>query len=294
MKLTYVNRRFLDYRVPVLEALDDLCGRELSVIYSTAALPTRVEEKIKSVLGERAIGLSGEIKYGGADRESMANSRVTVRYQPGLYPCILGTTPDVVVGEGFFKWTAPAVAAKWIHRIPLVVCYERTAHTERHVQWYRTLYRRLVVRHLDAVCCNGRLSAEYTASLGIPEPRIFTGHMAADTENLACQRRGTTPGEMAHLRKRWDIEGVCILYVGQMIPRKGLLELLTGWRRFERQNNGVSPGTLVLVGEGSQRPDLEKFCTAHSLKRVRWIGAVDYSDIAKWYAAADIFIIPTL
>ena len=289
-----MNRRFLDYRIPVLVELDRISGHRLSVMYSSEAMPLRVVRKLRSALGERAIGLSGELKAGGSDRETMANSRLTLRYQPGLYKRMLETSPDVVVGEGLFKWTAPAVVAKLIHRIPLVVCYERTAHTERHAQWYRVLYRKQVIRLLDAMCCNGSLCADYAMSLGMPRNRIFTGHMAADTEHLSGQVRRTTVSQVQKLRSQWNVDGALFLYVGQLIPRKGIRELLKAWQSFEAKENPHRNATLVLVGDGPQRHKLEDMCRTTGLKRVRWVGRVDYSDVARWYAAADFFVIPTL
>jgi len=294
MRNTYVNRRFLDYAVPVLVELNRIPGVELSVLYSKDAIPERVEQKLIDGIGRGAIGLTGEHTFGRNDTRFLANQVLSIQYQPGLYRTILETMPDVVVGYGLFKWSAIVYGVRLFQGIPMVMCYERTAHTERHAQWYRKLYRKLVIRRSGAMCCNGTLSAKYIVSLGMPEQRIFIGQMAADTENLADQAKRTTPSEIDYLRNQWNIDGVFFLYVGQLIPRKGILELLSGWKKFEQQEDGFTSGTLVLVGDGPQRHEIESYCSANDLRRVRWTGAVNYSNIAKWYAAADVFIIPTL
>src|SRR3990167_7681407 len=100
MRLTYVNRRFLDYYVPVLAALDRLVDHQLHVIYSRDEVPQRIQKRLISVLGGRAIGMTGEWKYGGLESEGstmMANQLIAIRYQPGLYSRILSTNPDVVI-----------------------------------------------------------------------------------------------------------------------------------------------------------------------------------------------------
>lgn len=33
MKITWVTRSFLDYRIPVFKALDEMCGHQLTVVY---------------------------------------------------------------------------------------------------------------------------------------------------------------------------------------------------------------------------------------------------------------------
>ena len=65
MKITWVTRSFLDYRIPVYAAINKLCNNNLSVIYFKDVVPERCQEKMNAILGERAIGLKGEIRIGG-------------------------------------------------------------------------------------------------------------------------------------------------------------------------------------------------------------------------------------
>jgi len=295
LNITYVNRRFLDYRVPVLAALDNLIEGRLQVIFSADVMPERVQSKLRSLLGERAIGMVGEKSCGvpsDAETTIMANAGVAIRYQPGLYRKIGSTHPDVIIGEGFFKWSVAALAHKLTRRTPLVICYERTAHTERNAQWYRRMYRKIVLRAVDAVCCSGSQCAEYTMSLGVPARRIMVGHMAADTEALSRQAGSFTQAEIDAQRNTWNTSGVVFIYVGQMIARKGVSELLAGWKMFENKHPGTA--TLVLVGDGPERSKLESCRDKWTLRNVHFAGAIDYDSIAICYASADAFIIPTL
>ena len=50
----------MDYRIPVYEALDELCDHELTLIYNAEVVPERCRVKTNDVLGDRAIALSGE------------------------------------------------------------------------------------------------------------------------------------------------------------------------------------------------------------------------------------------
>ena len=54
MKITWVTRSFLDYRIPVYQELNKLCGRNLTVIYYKDIPPERTQKKIKEVLGDKA------------------------------------------------------------------------------------------------------------------------------------------------------------------------------------------------------------------------------------------------
>src|SRR5690242_18433735 len=87
LRITYVARSFLDYRVPVLAKLDELCRGQLHYIASTKWTPQRALKKLSRVLGERAIFLSGE-KSLGVDMPGESNRSLCVPYQPDLLQTI--------------------------------------------------------------------------------------------------------------------------------------------------------------------------------------------------------------
>jgi hypothetical protein len=152
MSILWVTRSFLDYRIPVFEELGKLASGRLTLVYAGDHVPGRVQEKAQAVLGDRAIATSGEWELGREDREFMANRNVYLRYQPGIGRRIRELQPDVLIGDGFFKWTLPCLLQRKRHGTPVVVCYERTAHAERGVQWYRRLYRKWALGRIDAMC----------------------------------------------------------------------------------------------------------------------------------------------
>ena len=291
LRITYVARSFLDYRVPVLAELDKLCQGQLHYIASKKWTPERALKKLSGVLGERAVFLSGERSL-GVDMPNESNRSFCIPYQPGLLRIIAGTKPDVVVGDGFFQWTFAALLNRLVHGTPLVVCYERWAHTERRAQWYRNLYRKIALRFTAMVCCNGSLCADYTRSLGFPSARITTGHMAADTDKLAEQVQLISEQSIQATQLSWNAQGIVFLYVGRLINMKGLDSLLEAWALFEKQH--PTGGTLVIVGGGPEERNLKEQSNRVGMTRVRFTGQVDYDQLVPYYAAADVFIIPTL
>lgn len=291
MRVTYVAQSFLDYRIPVFEVLNRRLQGELKVIFSTDYVPARVTAKAREILGEGAIGLTGEKRIGPAFH-GFANRAFRLVYQPGILRAIAATRPDVLVGDGFYQWTSFALAYRLRHGTPLVVCYERTFHTERHAQWVRTFYRRQVLRWVDALAVNGRLAHDYSTWLGMPAARMTTGQMVADTAGLAQRAAAVSLAEQSALRAQWGHPSLVFLVVGRLIDRKGLSELLHGWARLERETPG--DGCLVLVGSGPLEGELKALVGSLELRHVRFAGPVDYDAIAPYYAAADVFVMPTL
>jgi len=173
------------------------------------------------------------------------------------------------------------------------MCYERTTHTERNAQRHRVAYRKWVMRWIDAMCCNGRLSGEYAQSLGFPAERITYGHMVADVDGMKQAVERVSDSQVMALKARLDLRGLVFLYVGRLVPRKGIDELLRAWRVFSSESQSGA-ATLLLVGDGACRSDLEQSCATHRLGNVRFAGAVDYDMLAPYYKVADVFVIATL
>jgi glycosyltransferase involved in cell wall biosynthesis len=80
--------------------------------------------------------------------------------------------------------------------------------------------------------------------------------------------------------------------VGRLIRPKGFQELLQAWHLFEKRC--LNEGTLVLVGDGPERYELNRVVKKLELQNVRFIGYVNYDDITEYYAAADVLVMPTL
>ncbi|MBW1956891.1 MAG: glycosyltransferase family 4 protein [Deltaproteobacteria bacterium] len=80
--------------------------------------------------------------------------------------------------------------------------------------------------------------------------------------------------------------------VGRLIHRKGIGNLLEAWREFAK----VIPidCRLVIIGEGPLESALKRQAHEAGLKKVVFMGSIDYDAIAPYYAAADVFVMPTL
>lgn len=294
MRITWVTRSFLDYRIPVYKALDELCGHKLTLIYNGDVNPQRCKDKVRAILGDRAIALHGEKRLSGvaSDNATMANRGIRIPIQKGLIKAIRNSEPEILISDGFFQWT---YAPLWVRMFNLkgikhIMCYERTAHTERNAGFIRTLYRIVVSRWIDAIDCNGSLTAEYvTRTLGYRKPLAY-GHMTAETAGIAARVADTPAEQVEQIKSKYRLKGLTFLYLGQLIPRKGIMELLRAWRDANLKN-----ATLMLVGNGHQRDEIETYIKDNSLgDTVKLTGAINYDDLGPYYKAADCFIIPTL
>lgn len=296
MRITWVTRSFLDYRIPVYKALDEMCNHNLTVIYYKDIPPLRCQEKLKKILGDRAIARDKELRIGNRpkiDNASRANSSIRIPISPGLVKQIIQTKPDVLISDGFMQWTYAPLIVSALKGIPHVMLYERTAHTERTAGKIRILYRKFVSHWIDAIGCNGILTGEYIKSiLNWDDTRLTYGHMVADVAGMQQKVTQVSNDKALALRTQLGIKGIMILFVGQLIPRKGVRELLNAWDTLKKTNNEAC--TLVYVGSGPQEQELRNIIKSRHIPDIILTGAIDYDHIAPYYKIADCFIIPTL
>lgn len=292
-KILWVNPSFLDYRIPLYKALNERLNGRFNLLYSRERIPERCHNKVRNAIGDNAhfIDKEKKIRFGKADAE-FANTSVSIPIPTGLYSQIKRIKPSQIIAEGFFQFTPWALAYSFIHRVSLYIAYERTAHTERNCPWWRKLYRKLVGMFVKGYIANGVLTKEYLISQGVRPEQIFTGGMCADSENLRISTSALIESdrdEFAESIGLEKIEGIRYIYVGQIIQRKGVNHLLDAWREHEKSR---PEDQLLVVGTGEF---LEDYRESYSdLKSVKFLGAVDYSIIYKYYSIADVFVIPTL
>lgn len=298
MRITWVTRSFLDYRIPVYAALDEMCDHQLTVIYYKDIPPQRCQEKLKALLGDRAIAREKELRIGNKpkiDNASKSNTTFRIPISPGLIKAVIDSKPDVLISDGFMQWTYAALAVRAFKKIPHVMCYERTAHTERNAGKLRILYRKVVSRWIDSIDCNGSLTGEYVRNLlGWDDCRLTYGHMVADVSGMSKAMEKVTEEASVELKRKLCIlqKGIIILFVGQLIPIKGVDQLLTAWKHFKLKY--TENCTLVYVGYGRLEQSLRDRIKNENIQDVILTGGIDYNHIAQYYKTADCFILPTV
>jgi phosphatidylinositol alpha-mannosyltransferase len=167
-------------------------------------------------------------------------------------------------------------------RCPLVATFHSYYRRDLLTQIFRPQLGRLLER-LDA-----RVPVSASARRAVKD--IFPGEYhvipnGVDVEFFAhaSRRNGDRRGE--HPRR------LRILFVGALVPRKGLPHLLKAFTALCRQRRDVE---LVVVGDGPERRRLERSLPESVRSAVRFTGFVSRRSLAKQYAEADVFCAPSL
>ncbi|TLV03715.1 glycosyltransferase family 4 protein [Dyadobacter luticola] len=290
MRILWVNPSFLDYRIPVYKKLNELSGGNFHIVYSKNRVPERIVTKIEEAIGANAVGMEDEKTFGYAKKGDFANTDINIPYQPGLFKAITKVNADIILGEGFFQWTPLALLGAKLKGKKFLIAYEKTAYTERNCPRWRTMYRQIISKFVNGYSVNGHLTTEYLAEIGVDRKKIFLGGMSADSENLVAGIKASTKEAEDELKAKLSITGgLTYLYAGQIIERKGVIYLLNAWKQHIKNH---PDDNLVMIGTGPLLEEYQKQFAEY--KSIKLLGMIDYDTIYKYYAIADVFIIPTI
>lgn len=292
MKILWISPWFGNYRVPVYEELNRLSEGNFYLICSKENTRELVREKLINTLGDNVIIMEGEraSTYGNLSSD-FANSGLVIKKQPGLYKKIKEVNADIIITEGFGGWAPAGIRYAVTHRKKLCMFYERTEYVERNAPKWRVLYRRLVGMPVDYFLVNGQLTEYYLHNvLKFRNKPIMKGCMCADSYGLAKAVKGFTQREKGELKASLHLnDGKTFLFVGQMVERKGIRQLLSAWSKYTKK---YPSDNLIVIGSGILLSELqEKYKAVGSVKI---LGGINYDDIYKYYALCDVFIMPTL
>lgn len=296
MIVLYANPVFSDYRLPFYKKLYELFDGDFYVMYSPMRYKMdgleKTLDKIPSLLKGFSYEYNGEkvIKIRKPfNRDFDAFYRFP--FFKGFLNSLGKVKPDAIITEGFFQWTPMVILYSIIHRIPVYLSYERTAHTERFAPKFKIWHRKITDKFVKGYFANGTETKEYLESLGVKPEKIHIGGMNADSEGLRSGIASISNTQRKEIRDslRVSDSGIVYLYSGQFILRKGIIYLLEAWRKHIQ----IHPEDhLILIGNGELFHDYKnRFNDSSS---IHFMGRIPYDEVYRYYAISDVFVIPTL
>ena len=147
-------------------------------------------------------------------------------------------------------------------------------------------FKKLLVTSASRWFSTGKKTTEFLVHYGANPEKVveypFSSLMASDL--LA---EVVSPEEKAALRRELGIEDAhVILSIGQFIHRKGFDVLLRAAAQMKSE-----AGIYIVGGEPTE--EYLKMCEQLQLKNVHFCGFMKKEELARYYRAADLFVLPT-
>ncbi len=156
---------------------------------------------------------------------------------------------------------------------------------------------RTCARAAEAVLATDHaLVAPVRTHLAIDPARIHVVPNAVDLASIDRARAAAT-GPAAALRARLGLAAGERLFVsvGRLEENKGFHVLASALGQLRHRPGGAGGWRWALIGDGPFRPRIAGAIDAAGLgSRVQLAGRVGEAELAAWYAAADLFVHPTL
>ena len=125
---------------------------------------------------------------------------------------------------------------------------------------------------------------------GVAPDRISIVPAGLDCEKFKPMERNE------QVAKKWSISknSIRILFVGRLIPEKGILDLLKAFSQLLKKNLNVE---LIIVGSGAPKMQIQIRQLIANLKiggKVKFLGSIEYRHMPEIHNLADVFCLPSI
>jgi len=197
---------------------------------------------------------------------------------------ILASRPDLIIVNECTMLTFWVVFINRLYRCKVLLLIENSHlnHFRKTLSFASFYIRKFVFSAADLIMTNNKMGLDFILSFGVNSGKIICKPYL--TSQVTC--------DMNDLDRKSDSNMIQLLYVGQLIERKGIRILLRSLAKLDPE--WLERLQLMIVGEGDQADLLRDYVEDHRIAGVNFLGTIAYSELGKVYQAADVMVIPTL
>jgi glycosyltransferase involved in cell wall biosynthesis len=279
----YPSVELAAYWQPVLHQLKQLCKQ--TVFYTGCIWPGFDPQ---SPGGDVVKVIGKSTKVAKQTNVAAGYDRGFVYASPKIISHLLRFKPHVIFANCFSIWTLISILLKPIGRWKIVIAYEGSSpNIDFRDSKLRLFFRQVMARFADAFITNNSAGKDYLVNfIKVKKDNIFARPYLVPDPLILLQSSGNS--QIKDLQMRSPV----FLYVGRVDQRKGIHFLLKASTILQKQ--GYRAYTLLIVGDGPQREELEVFSKNHGIEDcVKWLGWVSYESLGTYFRNADIFVFPS-
>ena len=282
-RLLVLTEIIAPYRIPVFNALAKHEGIDLHVIFLAKTDPTMREWTVYT----NEMQFSYEVLPSW--RRHLGGCNLLLNC--GLARALRRFSPEVILCGGY-NYIASWQCLFWARRncVPFFVWLESTAKDQRGGHFITEVLKAKFIRHCDGSVVPGKDSFAYVRSYGMPEENIFIAPNAVDND-LFARGAETAQKNAIALRHALQLPSRYFLFVGRLVPEKGVFDLLEAYGTLAPQLRKEIG--LVFVGDGISKTDLVRRVLTTAPGDVWFAGFVQREELVNYYGLAEVFVFPT-
>lgn len=221
-------------------------------------------------------------------------SKGSCYWNPGIVRRLAAERHDALIVGGY-NYPTMMSAMRYAHRRKIPYFLMSESHLrEPRAAWRRVAKEpiiRAIVRNAAGCLPTGTWAREYLLHYGAEPERLTFFPNVPDVEALDRQAQELV-GRQPEVRRDLGLgESPVVLYVGRLVEFKRVDLLIEAFAKVVP----YSSARLAIVGDGLQRSLLESLVQRLGLAdRVLFRGFVEPDMVARWYAAADVLVLPSV
>lgn len=208
----------------------------------------------------------------------------------GILGYLIKRRPDAIVvhGWGYFSNLLLILLAK-ILTIEILMRSESPLKQEKGKSRLNNLLKRTIILLSDKFMYIGTENKKFYKYFGAKEEQLYFTPYCVDNKRLQKQS-DSFDVEKENIRLFFNIpkEHRVILFCGKFIEKKRPLDLLKAIDLIDEKNFSI-----IFVGTGILEEEMKTFVTNKNLKNIHFAGFVNQTELYKFYASSDIFVLPS-
>lgn len=294
LPIIFVNSHPVQYFAPLYQQIAKE-GMSLHVIYCTDETIRGYQDHEFGVEVKWDIPLLQDYEYIFLDNQS---------WKAGLKQGFFGIINPQLIKQLFYRSKSVLIVHGWHYASNLIailfgkisghiVCVRgdnpHKHETQRSLQLKflkRIFIKWFLSSFVDYFLYVGVQNKKYYEFYGVKKNQLLQAHHAVDNDRFT-QAFTLYRNQKTQIKKELGLpsDKKIILYSGKYISKKNPLDLLRAYHLLERNDTA-----LVMVGEGELRVKMQAYIEQHRLEDVYLTGFVNQTQIEKYYAIADVFV----
>jgi len=217
--------------------------------------------------------------------------RTNLLLNRGVWRAMTEASPDAVLCGGY-NYVASWQALWWARtrNVPFLLWSESNRYDARRGRALVEILKTEFLRNCSGFVVPGQAADAYLRDHKVRQDRIFVAPNAVDNDLFSSLATAARQRAMA-LRRELGLPDRYFLFVGRLVPEKGVFELLAAYAQLNEQIRREVG--LVFVGDGTSRGALQEQADAVAPGVIKFPGFAQREQLPSYYALAEMLVLPT-
>lgn len=286
LRVAMVTNYIPNYRYPIFKDLLTRAKAEFRIFTSAPVDFSCVDARTTLPL---KYSRSFNFRFGTRHGKSRGTQYEQLPIPIGLLNDILSFKPDIIISGDYGLRSLTCWLLARLLRAKFVLWSEEIEASAYGRSALQKRMRRFLAKHSDAFLAWGTPAKKYLVSAGANDKHIYLCQQAVDNAYWARLYQSTNREQ---LRQELRLNKTTFLLVGRLVEIKGFANFIKAWSNISAAyQNSIQ---ALIVGDGEQRKELEGLITQLRINNIELVGAKNQEELAQYYAAADVFVFPSL